>query len=77
MFNLSYGTTRLERDLTAAGLVCNERIDRHIFGNVRSLPGGAVVDPGPGWVGWSPPDVVVVPLPDMFTYIIMNIMRLL
>ena len=42
-----------------------------------SLPGGAVVDPGPGWVGWSPPDVVVVPLPDMFTYIIMNIMRLL
>ena len=39
-----------------------------------SLPGGAVVDPGPGCVGWSPEVVFVVPLPDMrIKY--MNILR--
>ena len=41
-----------------------------------SLPGGAVVDPGPGCVGWSPEVVFVVPLPDMrIKY--MNILRLM
>ena len=52
---------------TSRQQVCSriKELTQEGFVNVGSLPGGAVVDPGPGCVGWSPDVVFVVPLPDI------------